>query len=127
MEWIAEERRRVAGTWLEARAGKIGEDLLVTVEGGDRPHIGCVVQAVPRPSLSGSGENSATASVLNLTGHKDEFLCRKFAEMFCARLGVTVVCTGGVHIDQITVEQIREMEEMAETLGQELLHQLERI
>lgn len=24
--------------------------------------------------------------------------------MFCARLGVTVVCTGGVHIDQITVE-----------------------
>lgn len=47
--------------------------------------------------------------------------------MFCARLGVTVVCTGGVHIDQITVEQIREMEETAETLGLELLHQLERI
>lgn len=46
--------------------------------------------------------------------------------MFCARLGVTVVCTGGVHIDQITVEQIREMEEMAEILGLELLPQLER-
>ena len=46
MEWIAEERRKVAGTWLEVRTGKIGEDLLVTVEGGDRPHIGCAVQEV---------------------------------------------------------------------------------
>ena len=124
MEWIAEERRKVAGTWLEVRAGKIGEDLLVTVEGGDRPHIGCVVQAVPRPSLSGSGETSATASVLNLTGHKDEFLCRKFAEMFCARLGVTVVCTGGVHIDQITVEQIREIEKNIEEIGKTIIQRL---
>ncbi len=46
--------------------------------------------------------------------------------MFCARLGVTVVCTGGVHIDQITVEQIREMEENIEEIGKTIIQRLLR-
>ena len=127
MEWITEKTYETAGTKLTVCAGKIGADILITIEGGDRPHIGCVVQAVPRPSLSGSGEGSATASVLNLTGHKDEFLCRKLAEMLCSRLGMTVVCTGGVHIEKITAEQIRELENTIDILGQELLRELKRI
>ena len=126
MEWITEKTYEAAGAKLTVCAGKIGSDILITVAGGDRPHIGCVVQAVPRPSLSGSGEGSATASVLNLTGHKDEFLCRKLAEMLCAGLGVTVVCTGVVHIDRITAAQSRELEDIIEILGQELLRKLKR-
>lgn len=124
MEWIAEERREVAGTYLAVSAGKIGEDVLLCVEGGNRPHIGCVVQAVPRPSLDGSGKMSATASVLNLTGHKDEFLCRKLAEQICSRLGVTVVCTGGVHLDEISEEQIAQLLEICEQLGKSVAEKL---
>ena len=77
--------------------------------GGERPHIGCVVQAVPRPSLSGDGTISVTSSVINLTGHKDEFLCRRLAENRCRETGKVVVCTGGVHMDHITGEQIEEL------------------
>lgn len=87
----------------------IGEDLVLTLSGGEKPHIGCVVQAVPRPSLSGDGTISVTSSVINLTGHKDEFLCRRLAENRCRETGKVVVCTGGVHMDHITGEQIEEL------------------
>ena len=33
-----------------------GEDWQVLLTGGERPHIGAVVLAVPRPSLRGSGK-----------------------------------------------------------------------
>ena len=48
---------------------------------------------------------------LNLTGHKDEAVCRLLAEEYCRRSGHTVVCTGGFHVDAITPEQIRELME----------------
>ncbi len=124
MEWIIEEVQQVAGSALQVSAAKIGEDILLCVSGGTKPHIGCVVQAVPRMSLSGDGTRSATASVLNLTGHKDEFLCRKLAEIVCSRLGVTVVCTGGFHLDGMTAGQIRELLAVTEDVGEKLAEQL---
>ena len=73
------------------------------------PHIGGVVQAVPREALTGDGSWSATSSVWNRTGHKDEVLCRMLAEKICCACRTVTVCTGGVHIDEITGEQIREI------------------
>lgn len=99
-------KKEVAGISIEIVEKWIGEDLVIMLSGGDKPHIGCVVQAVPRPSLRKDGTLSVTSSVINLTGHKDEFLCRKLAEKRCKEIGKVVVCTGGVHIDHITKEQI---------------------
>ena len=65
--------------------------------------------AVPRPSLTGDGSVSCTSSVLNLTGHKDEQLCRYAAETLSKRYGVTVTCSGGFHKDHITREEISEV------------------
>ncbi|MBQ6397572.1 MAG: hypothetical protein IJI06_05425 [Oscillospiraceae bacterium] len=48
-----------------------------------KPHIGCAVLAIPRPSLKSDGSMSCTSSVLNLSGHKDETLCRLLAERAC--------------------------------------------
>ena len=87
----------------------VGTDLAVLLSGGERPHIGCAVVAVPRASLTGDGSVSCTSSVLNLTGHKDEALCRFAAETLCRRRGVTVTCIGGFHQDNITKEQIQEV------------------
>lgn len=33
----------------------VGDDMLIIVEGGDKPHIGTAVLAVPRPSLTDDG------------------------------------------------------------------------
>ncbi len=35
--------------YLEARVAVVGEDLVVAVGGGERPHVGCVVLAIPYP------------------------------------------------------------------------------
>ena len=120
MEWTVEIEREAAGSKLKVGAGKIGKDILICLEGGSAPHIGCVVQAVPRPSLTGDGSISATASVLNLTGHKDEFLCRKLAELICSKTGCVTVCTGGFHLDGITGEQIQDVMQVMEEIGKKL-------
>ena len=89
-------RKTIAGITIEICEKAIGEDLVLTLSGGEKPHIGCVVQAVPRPSLRGDGTISVTSSVINLTGHKDEFLCRRLAENRCRETGKVVVCTASL-------------------------------
>ena len=121
MEWIVEIEKEVVGSILKVSAGKIGSDIFICLEGGSAPHIGCVVQAVPRASLTGDGSNSTTSSVLNLTGHKDELLCRKLAEMVCSRTGCVTVCTGGFHLDGIRKGQIQEVMRVVDDIGEELV------
>lgn len=87
----------------------IGDDILISVRGGDKPHIGTTVLAVPRPSLTGDGIISTTSSVLNVIGHKDEEICRILAEKTSKKYGVTAVCIGGFHINGISAEQIKEV------------------
>ena len=56
--------KTIAEITIEICEKAIGEDLVLTLSGGEKPHIGCVVQAVPRPSLSGDGTISVTSSVI---------------------------------------------------------------
>ena len=120
MEWTVTVVKNLSFSRLEAGACLIGNDLLVCIKGGDLPHIGTGVLCVPRPSLSGNGAQSATSSVLNLPGHKDEFICRKVGEMLCSRLNMVVFCTGGFHVDGITKEQIRKVLSAADALAGDL-------
>lgn len=126
MEWILKEKRQVAEHFIEVGVSRIGNDILLCLEGGTKPHVGCVVQAVPRLSLTGDGSRSATASVLNLTGHKDEYLCRQLAEKISSNLGTVVVCTGGFHIDNMTKEQIKEVLQVVNEIGGEILESLKK-
>lgn len=96
---------------LTVKISRIGEDYEITIQGGEKPHIGCVVLAVPRPSLEENGKRSSTSSVLNVTGHKDEVLCRYLAEQTAAKENAVTVCCGGFHMDHITKEQIKEVKQ----------------
>lgn len=64
---------------------------------GGIPHVGTTALAIPRPSLKDPGRMSATASVLNVTGHKDDELARRLAESLAAGLNRVVAVTAGVH------------------------------
>ena len=88
---------------------RVGEDYLLLVTGG-RAHLGCTVLAEPRPSLTGEGQSS-TSSVLNVSGHKDELICRPLAEKLSAQKQARVVCTGGFHLDEISLPQLQELGE----------------
>ena len=79
----------------------MGKDYTVTVCGGSLPHVGSVVMAQARLSLTGSG-TSATSSVLNCVGHKDETIARMFAEK--------------IHLDDITEDQLAGIQESCNCL-----------
>lgn len=105
---------------LSVQIRQLGSDHLIAVWGGEKPHIGCTVLAVPRPSLTGDGSCSVTSSVLNVTGHKDEEICRTLAEQVARRKGTVTVCTGGFHADHIGKEQIDEVIQAAEKISRML-------
>ena len=42
MEWIVKECVETAGCKLEVSAAFVGEDVLICLKGGERPHLGCV-------------------------------------------------------------------------------------
>lgn len=59
-----------------------------------------------------------------MPGHKDEALCRIFAEKFCRHFDCAVVCTGGFHVENISSGQLEAVLEGAQVLGSELLAEL---
>lgn len=124
MEWLVRECMEIAGCSLEVSATFVGEDILVCLQGGERPHLGCVVQTEPRESLTGDGSVSATSSVLNYLGHKDEVVCRYVAEKISRELKRRVVCTGGFHKDGINVDEIREVQMAVEVVTEKLVGRL---
>lgn len=105
---------------ITVRITKIGEDYCILLTGGGKPHIGCTVLTVPRPSLTGDGSTSATSSVLSLTGHKDEKICRYLAEQTAKKKNAAVVCTGGFHTDGITGAQIKEVIKAVEEIARKI-------
>lgn len=124
MEWTFTIKQKVAGYELTVSAGVVGTDILLLLQGGDMPHLGCVVQAIPRESLSGDGSMSATSSVLNLVGHKDEYLCRTLAEIVAARKKAIVICTGGFHVHDIKQSIIGQLMDVVEEIAEEIVERL---
>lgn len=102
-------KRKLSYSELNIYVQVLGSDYCLTVAGGEKPHIGCTVISIPRASLTGSGEISCTSSVINVTGHQDEVICRYLAEAVCKRYQAVTVCSGGFHMDGITEIQIREL------------------
>lgn len=91
---------------VEAEAVRIGDDVLVWIYGGERPHIGAVAAAQPRPSLMDPSRTSATASVLTFPGHKEDVVVKLVSERLAAALAANVVVTAGLHWDRLSSEQL---------------------
>jgi hypothetical protein len=92
---------------LEASVRRVGSDVLVAIWGGEKPHIGAVAVAQPRPSLKDPQITSATASVFCLLGHKEDALAKAASEVLAAALNATVVVTAGIHWDDLSPEGIQ--------------------
>jgi gallate decarboxylase subunit D len=109
---------------VDALAVLVGDDVVVSLWGGTKPHIGALALAQPRPSLTGSGATSATSSVLTLLGHKDDTVSRAAAEHLAAELGCVVVVGAGLHVDEATAEELAALVANAERCVAELLTRL---
>ena len=102
---IGEGKHKV---WLER--SQAGEDIILVVGGGERPHIGGVVMKVPGEEIR----------VMNIGTHKDFHLLIPLAEKVSEKDDVTVVATGGVHVDDATKEDIQKIVENCAELAQKI-------
>ena len=105
----------------------IGDDLMISVWGGTKPHIGSISVSVPRPGLKDGTSMSSTSSVINLIGHKDEVVARKFSEQLAAKFNRNAIATAGVHIDDITENQINIIMQNITDLCRDVINKLGEI
>ncbi|HMM22112.1 MAG TPA: proteasome assembly chaperone 4 family protein [Selenomonadales bacterium] len=104
------------------RAAAMGADLCLIISGGDRPHLGAVALAQPRPSLAEPDRLSPSVSLLTLVGHKEGGIACQAAERIASRTGRNVVVCCGIHVDEIQGGEITAVLEMVNTLVSDLLN-----
>ena len=109
---------------LTASVRWIGPDLLVAIWGGEKPHIGAVAMAQPRPSLKDPEVTSSTASVFSYVGHKEDELAKATAEILAATLETNVIVTAGIHWDNLPENGIQRVIKNSEILVEIILEKI---
>lgn len=112
---------------VEASALICGKDLVVVIKGGTRYHIGAVALAIPRPSLADPEQISASASVLCVTGHKEDELARIISLQIASALNCVVTVIAGIHIDAANVTDLSTMMDNCTKTISNLVERLKRM
>jgi hypothetical protein len=124
-EGIVTVENRDSGRSVTAWFRVVGEDLVVAVGGGEQPHVGCVVLAMPNSGEGDTPRRSASCSVLTIPPHKEEPIARGIATRVAERLGRVAVVTAGVHEDGLDRAGIEDFLRLGERLGDELVRRLQ--
>lgn len=100
-QWCAGEGRHlVVLTLLDTGAGMNG-----FLTGGEAPHVGGVVMAVPRISLTGNGWSADNYS-LPVPGHKDCEVALPMATELAKVVKNPIVISAGIHSDDLTPDEL---------------------
>jgi hypothetical protein len=103
---------------------EIGEDFLVSIWGGTKPHIGAVGMATPRASLKDPNRWSATSSNFTFIGHKEDLLVKQMSEGLAAQLKRNVVVVAGIHWDGVTASEIEVIQNLVGKMSAQILRRL---
>lgn len=113
-----------SGKAITAWIRSVGEDVVVAVGGGERPHVGCVVLAVPIPSRTEPNSWSASCSVMTIPPHKEEPIARGVASQLAATSGRVTVVTAGVHDDNLDRSGVETYLRLGEELADEVARRM---
>ncbi len=69
----------------------------------------------------------ASVSVVTRLGHKDDAIAQKAAYLICKSTQKTVCVIAGVHLDDISIEEIKTFQKNADSLIEELINRLRPI
>jgi gallate decarboxylase subunit D len=101
-----------------------GAGLNGILTGGEKPHIGGIALAIPRPSLTGEGWSS-DLYLTPVPQHKDVELAGPLAEKLARLIRQPVVITAGVHCDALTMDELLTIQENYKYLTEMILRSLE--
>jgi hypothetical protein len=105
-------------TRVSISAQLIGKDLIVCIF-NEGAHLGAV--AVADYSRE---EKRVSTSVLTRLGHKDDVIARNAAYTLCKQLKKPVCAIAGIHLDNITSEEIVAVTQNCNRLAEKLSRQL---
>ncbi len=80
--------------WL--KEARHGDDIVLFLGGGERPHIGSVVLCEP----------GKKPRIINRKGHFDWMVAKPIASIVCRERKRPVVCIAGIHVDDAKKEDI---------------------
>ena len=112
---------------IQAHVQEIGRDVLVSLWGGNRPHIGAIGMATPRPSLKDPKKWSATSSNFTYVGHKEDSVVKMISEKLASRLKTHIIVVAGIHWDNIRPEEIENIQDLTRKLGDQILNRFGRL
>ena len=101
-------------SWVAMDWHFVGEDLYVSIIGGETPHIGAA-------ALAHRESGRMDVHTLSVPGHREEALTRFCAEDICRATGRTVLVNCGIHIDQASAQEISLLCDHVHALEQQLL------
>jgi hypothetical protein len=114
-------RAKKGGLAIQGLVQEIGQDILLAIWGGSRPHIGAVGVALPRPSLENPRKGSATSSNFTFQGHKEDLLVKQVSEKISAALRRNVVVTAGIHWDGLDASGIQTVQALTAKLAEQVV------
>lgn len=106
-----ELERQVLDRSIRVRILPCGNDISVTIWGGDAPHVGSVTVA----------QNGEIVSKWVGQGHRDDVVGDRFAATLSKKTGGTVCASCGIHYESVTKEQLAEITAACEGLLQIML------
>lgn len=104
-----------------------GNDLNVTIVGGEKYHIGAAAVAVPRLEYKNGSKRTASTSVICVQGHREDEVTYKAAKYLATTLDCTVTVTMGVHINDITKNEFSEISNNINKLLDNIIEQINRL
>lgn len=123
---MIEIHKEQGGIHIILQAVTMGSQWTVVITGGEA-HLGAAALAIPRPSLTGSGQISASVSVLTVTGHMDDEIARPSAWYLAKELNQPVLVSCGIHYDAATADRLALIKLLTREAQKDFLQQTGRI
>lgn len=115
---MIEIKKDIGRIQLLLKGESAGNDFFFVLSGG-KEHIGAVALGIY------DGESSrASASVISSPGHREDEIALRAARKISAVTQSTIVFMAGIHIDDITVDEIQEILKASESMIDELIESL---
>lgn len=103
-------KRKVGKIEITLEAKRIGEDYLLTLTGGEK-HVGAI-----GVGLFEEKSQRASSSVITMPGHREEYLALQGARQVSRATKKTSVFVVGIHQDNISPEEIKDIVSVAEKM-----------